>query len=239
MIIQFHYLGPIILSSSGDFLNATGDFADNQRSQLASFLSIKQADLTEGVVSRYIEVTPKRDHQAITPAHDKIRARIVEPLKIAKKSYCLEEYIASIAMSGVVGETMAHVFLQLYETEINGIVVDPNTEKAIFGKRFDELGQMRRIEILRELKYINLDQEKMLKNLQDTRRPYMHWWNLGKTAEEIKSEARQAVTGAARLFSSVFDIKLASASSISIDGRAKAFLDKLGDSIGPFFNSKY
>lgn len=238
LLIQFHHLGPVIKSTPSDFLNGTDEFIRHQQSQLSSFLSIKFSDISAEMVERYIEVTPD-SHQAITPAHEKIRARIIEPLRIAKKSYCLEEYISSIALSGIVGETMAHVLFQLYETSINGTAIDSDLQKAIFGKRFDELGQMRRIEILSKLRYSHPDQEAMLRGLQNTRRPYMHWWNLGKTADDIKDDAKNAVTTATKLFSSVFDIKLASASSISIDDRVKAFLDRIGDSIGPYYDSKY
>lgn len=224
LLIQFHHLGPVIKSSPSDFLSSTDEYISHQRSQLASFLSVQPTDITTEVIERYVDVTPEEGHQAITPAHEKIQKRIIEPLRIAKKSYCFEEYISSIALSGIVGEMMAHVLLQLYEAQI---------------EEFDTLGQMKRIKLLRDRKYIHPDQETMLKNLQNTRRPYMHWWNLGKSADEIKDDAKNAVVTATKLFSSVFDIKLASSSSISIDGRAQAFLEKIGESIGPYYSSKY
>lgn len=239
ILVQFHYLGPIILMSPDDFLKERGEFYDIQRQNLASCLGIKSSDLTKEIVERYIEVTPKEAYQAITPAHDKIRARIVEPLRVAKKAYCFEEYLTSIALSGIVGETMAHVLYQINDTRMNGMAIDPDFEKAIFGKSFDKLGQVRRIGILNKLGYISNIQREMLLYLQKTRVPYMHWWNLGKSASDIKKDAQRAVVEATELFSGVFDVKLASALSVSVSDKVQAFLDKVGESIGPFYNSRY
>lgn len=234
ILIHFRYLGPLITISPDDFLNAAGLQGEINRQELASFFGIKPADLNQDLVRKYTEVTPKQHHQFITPAHEKIKVRILEPLRNAKKSYCNDEYVTAIALCGIVGETMAHVLYQLYETKIGEVVITSDIEESIFGRKFDELGQMRRIEVLSKLGYVAKDQEKILRDLQQTRRPYMHWWNLGKTTDKVRNDARQCVVDATRLFSSVFDIKLADAGSISIDGKVEAFLERVGEPVGPY-----
>lgn len=227
ILVQFYYLGPIILMSPDDFLKKEGEFYDTQRQNLALFLGFKPSDLAEEVVERYIEVTSKDAHPVITPSYDKINVRIIEPLRVAKKAYCFGDYIASIALCGIVGEMMAHVFYQINTTNINGSPFNPDVEKAIFGKNFERLEQFRRIKILSQLKYISDEQESALRELQTIRRPYMHWWNLGKSDDEIKSDAQNVVVEAIKLFSSVFNIKLASASSVAMDNKVSAFLEKM------------
>lgn len=227
--VQFHHLGPIILVSSSDFLTKQGDFFDVQRHNLAVCLDIKPADLTTEIVERYIEVTPKDSHPTITPSYKKLNERITEPLRAAKKAYCFEDYVTSIALSGIVGEMMAHIFFQMKTTNINGEILNSDGEKALFGKGFDALGQFRRIQILTSLGYITSSQKTQLENIQNNRRPYMHWWSLGKTDEQIKADARNSVIEATKLFYNVFNIKLASDSGVVINNDVSIFLEKINN----------
>lgn len=223
ILIQFNLLGPGATSAS-DIIS------DNyKRKILADFLGIRVEDIADEITQRYVEVTPVEHYRQMTPAYDKLRIRIVEPLRIAKKSYCFGEYVTSIALSGIVGEMIAHVLYQINDPSANAHSIHD----------FGELGQKKRIKRLSELKFVSADQNKMLSYLQETRRPYMHWWDLERSADEIKNDAKEAVIRATELFFSVFDIGFASASSVSVDLKLKAFLDKVEKSVGPFYNSKY
>lgn len=172
------------------------------------FLGVKLEALSVGHVERFAELSPPELYLPIVPDEKQFVARLVRPLKSAKGSYCFEHFLATIALSGLAGESLAMLLFRMNEFTLNGKKVEGEQEKALFGAEFDKLGQERRLKVLKGLSYITDEQYQLFNELRGLRRPYLHLWEMDTSKEQ--TDAKKMFHHAMRLFLQIMGIKIIS-----------------------------
>lgn len=110
-----------------------------------------------------------RDLNAV-PRDDLILHRIVWPLRAAKQSYILGNFLGCIALCGTISEMLA--ILRFAVSEYAGL--SSGSQQRLYGNRFDRLGQSRRIDVLSELKLYDTDEAALARQIKEKRDHYLH-----------------------------------------------------------------
>lgn len=98
------------------------------------------------------------------------------PLREAKASYVIGNYLAVVAMCGLVAEMVAVLLMQLAEAELR----DKEWKKgggAPYEEWIDGIRQAHRERILTRHSLVGLDVVEMFRTIRLTRRGYMHRWS--------------------------------------------------------------
>jgi hypothetical protein len=129
------------------------------------------------LVQRYKEISSEPVVLAIVPAEQRILDKLVWPLRHAKASYMVGNYLAVIALAGMVAEMVALLRWEVAEISLNGRPMTGNDEKALFGTTFERLGQERRLQVLAAYGLIDAAAKGRFETIKETRRGYLHLWS--------------------------------------------------------------
>ena len=124
----------------------------------------------------------------------KIRENVFEPLRQAKANYVLGNYLASIALCGIVAEKMAIL--------LHSIHIDDEPEREKFEKKL----QSDRVKLLKGEQLIGEQSVKDFGDIRQARRAYLHHWNAPE--ELIAKRALQAYAATVRLFLVVISVEI-------------------------------
>ena len=131
----------------------------------------------ESIVQRYKQISIENPRVSISPDNSNILKKIIWPLKQAKGSYILGNYIGTISLCGFVSEMIALMVFDITDKKINNQDLDKVLQRELFGSEFEKLGQDRRIEILKVYGIISKETYKLYKEIKDIRRKYIHFWS--------------------------------------------------------------
>lgn len=109
---------------------------------------------------------------------------------------------------------LAILLWKLNPTSFKGRVLSNNKEKALFNKKFLELGQARRLKILKAFGYITNSQYKDLDDIRDKRNDYMHDWHISNTNK--KKDAIEILMKALKIYKEIMDIKIGGPGHVKI-----------------------
>ena len=151
----------------------------------------------DGLVNRYRRISVEDPRFALPPAHEKILTKLVWPLRSAKGSYMLGNYLATVALCGFAAEMAAILLFEISEISLAGKSLTDRRQKRIFGSKFEKLGQHRRVEILHELELIGDNIEKDYTLVRKTRRKYLHF--LSQDEKRIEQDAIDAYLSSVRI----------------------------------------
>jgi hypothetical protein len=159
--------------------------------QLLDYLFAPELDRgLDAFVTRYGEIAAVNDPIPIAPAEPNILEKLVWPLRHAKGSYALGNYLGCIALCGMVGEMVAILLWDISKVSLQGRQMAARDEEAVFGRAFEKLGQERRTQVLRVLSLIDADTEAAFDSLRSIRRRYLHFFS--QTHSELAADARHA-----------------------------------------------
>jgi hypothetical protein len=114
-------------------------------------------------------------------------------LRHAKTSYMLGNYVGSIALCGLVAETMAILIYEL------------NTDSAQEREEFEDLDQYRRVAILKERALITPTLVQRFGDIRGMRKQYLHVWT--STGSRVQEDARRSYAIATELVREAMSIK--------------------------------
>ena len=143
---------------------------------------------TTALIERYKVINDRSEGLHCVPTEARILENIIWPLRHAKGSYIVGNYLGTISLCGVVSEMLAILLFKSSEIQINGSPLTESGEKAIFGRRFEKLGQERRVSILYGYKMIDQEIKDTFEKLRAKRNRYLHSWS-----EDCKSLHQDAV----------------------------------------------
>lgn len=208
ILLQMNIFGPFIEKKNINKIIKPENQVDKLNvKNLEIFFDRPISTLNKEILNRYCEVTTEDTHLGITPGYKDIIEKIINPLRLAKRHYCLGEYISCIAISGLIGEMLTILVWKTTELKLNGVQITLEQEEVFFGKRFEgHMGQERRINILLELKKINSSLHQKLYEMSRIRNKYLHSWE--RSSKQEKGDAKKAVTYAFQIFKLITDIKL-------------------------------
>jgi len=101
--------------------------------------------------ARYQEVDAVQPPFLALPTDERILSQLVWPLRHAKASYVVGNYLGAIALAGTVAEMSAILTFDLVGFSFNQKLLTAAAQKHFFGRSFARLGQERRLEILKAL----------------------------------------------------------------------------------------
>jgi hypothetical protein len=182
-------------------------------------------------VERYQVLSSGEDPLPIAPAESNILAKMVWPLRSAKGNYALGNYLACIAMCGLVGEMAAMLLWDVASINLQGRVLDEKLEKLFLGSSFERLGQERRVNVLVAAGVIDEEAKSSFDALREIRRKHLHF--LSHPHEQAKGDAQRAFFAAASTLKPLFGV---SNGDVSLRPELAAYLrkhDVLDDDSGP------
>jgi hypothetical protein len=218
--VSLNYFGPPLKKEKIDNLlnyqeNNQSGMLDWEKRVLEYFFDLPLCALSREILERYIEITTEDSNVPIVPRTEEIDERLLKPLKSAKKNYCLGDYLATIASCGIIGEMLAILVWKISEVKIRGNLITEEDEERLFSRKFEKLGQERRLEILKVLHFVNDSQYNKFNSIRKSRTPYLHLWTTDLKNE--KEKAKKCVEEAFSLFKEIINLKLKDARSLSIN----------------------
>ena len=131
----------------------------------------------KGLIQRYREISQEKKRLFAAPAEERILEKLVWPLRHAKASYMVGNYLGTISLSGMVSEMVAMLLFEMSDLSLNNRSMNNKDEKALFGSPFEKLGQHRRVEVLHAFSIIDDDTKADFDLIRTTRRKYLHLWS--------------------------------------------------------------
>jgi len=182
------------------------------------------SEFLENIRKRYWLLTTPEFDIFVVPNETKILEKLVWPIRKAKQAFILSDYLGCIALCGMVCE-MAIIFLfDLAAIKVNGKPLNPNRQKQIFGREFEELGQKRRIDVLCVYGLLNKKLASDANKVRKIRNEYLH--SLSKDYSKIEEDAVEAYKASFRLIKSLVDLPVGNEGKIVIPEHLTNYLKK-------------
>lgn len=192
--------------------DSIGDLADMDRQQQIDPSSLI-GDICQDFSPQFLENIRKRfwllttsdyDIFAVPSEKKKILEKLIWPLRAAKKSFILTDYLGCIALCGMACE-MATIFLfDLGAISASGKPLSIKKQKEKFGTTFEKLGQERRIREVKGL--LTEDLSKDANAVRNVRKKYLHF--LTTSHSNIEKDAEGAYKATFRLIKSLVDLPI-------------------------------
>jgi hypothetical protein len=148
-------------------------------------------------VFRYREVTKTPGELPFAPKEPTILEKLIWPLRHAKGSYALANYLGCIALCGMVGEMVAVLLWDISKVPLGDHPMSEDEQDGLFGRTFEKLPQERRTRVLRSLKLIDRDTKDAFDRLRSIRNKYLHL--LSQTHERFVADAQSAYESSLKL----------------------------------------
>lgn len=168
-----------------------GKFDDAQPDSVLKFIL---KDDQNAFTRRFKDIAAAPNLLPIVPAEPTIMEKLVSPLRHAKASYLLSNYLGCIALCGLVSEMVAILIWDISKVQFGGERITAKQQNDIFGSTFERLGQDKRVKVLSGLKLIDDGTKQAFDAIRKIRRQYLHFLSGAHTT--IARDARQAYDGA-------------------------------------------
>jgi hypothetical protein len=129
------------------------------------------------LVARYRAISTEPNRLFIAPLDQRVLDKLVWPLRHAKASYMVGNYLATIALSGMVAEMVALLMWEMTDSRIQERPMTELEEAALLGSRFERLGQERRVKVLAACGICDSTDEAAFDSIRIARRRYLHLWS--------------------------------------------------------------
>ena len=149
------------------------------------------------LLSRYRQISSEPVRLFVAPAEQRILDKLIWPLRNAKSSFMVGNYLATISLSGMVAEMVAILLWEITDSQINGRTMTTKDEKTLFGNEFEKLGQERRVLVLSAYGVIDDTTKSNFDKIREVRRNYLHLWS--KDHDRIPSDGIQCFHAAVAL----------------------------------------
>lgn len=159
-VIQLNLFGPNLKNEDIKKVLSDLQYKRPETTMIENFFKISISSISKEMLERYVESTESSTHASVTPHTEEVFAKIVSPLVSAKRTYCLGEYLATIALCGLSAEALAILIWRINDVMLKGVKLSCKQEYALFGndKGFDYLDQKRKLEVLKVFSFITKNQ---------------------------------------------------------------------------------
>jgi len=138
------------------------------------------------IIGRYCEINEKDPGIPIAPADNDILLKLIWPLRYAKGSYIVGNYIGTIALCGMVSEMLAILVFEICGKEVS----DEKTQKVISIDDFERYGQKTRVSVLLSNDIITTELKAHYDTIRTIRKKYLHYYS--KEYSKIENDAVKA-----------------------------------------------
>lgn len=138
------------------------------------------------------------------PNEEHILARLIWPLRHAKASYVVGNYLGTISLCGMVSEMASILLFEMSNIKINDVPMDEHAQKKLFGRSFEKLGQERRVSILSAYNLIDSNLKGCFDLIREIRRHYLHIYSYPHT--DISNDALEVFTASIQIVTSILGL---------------------------------
>lgn len=155
----------------------------------------------KSLIERYREISVEKTRLFAAPHEQRILDKLVWPLRNAKAGYMCGNYLGTIALCGMVAEMVAILIFQITSFRLNNRPMSEKDQISVFGRKFEKLGQDRRVQILSAYGVIDRNLEEAFESIRITRNRYLHLWS--QDHEQLPVDVVKSFEAAALLVVSV------------------------------------
>jgi len=131
----------------------------------------------KNIIKRYREISVEKTRLFAAPHEQRILDKLVWPLRNAKAAYMCGNYLGTIALCGMVAEMVAMLLFEITHFHLNNRPMSEKDQISVFGRKFEKLGQDRRVQILSAYGVINKNLEDAFEGIRKIRNRYLHLWS--------------------------------------------------------------
>lgn len=131
----------------------------------------------ETLLARYREISTEPVRLFLAPHEQRILDKLIWPLRNAKASFMVGNYLGTISLSGMVAEMVAMLLWEITDAQINGRPMTEDDETQLFGCTFEKLGQDRRVKVLSAYGVIIDKTKSDFDKIRGIRKQYLHLWS--------------------------------------------------------------
>ena len=182
------YLNPLLFEIKKGPVNQS-----SMATSLFQFLSegVYPEDVIKVIQERRQRLQPYVTHLKVVPCDKRLNAKLVAPLRQAYAAFLLGNFLGTLALCGLISEMLTIFRFEIARFQVNGHDMTVEDQEGIFGKRFERLGQDRRISILETYGVINNEVATSLRKIYKIRNRYMHYWT--KEHDALENDTFQAL----------------------------------------------
>jgi hypothetical protein len=129
------------------------------------------------LIKRYREISVEKTRLFAAPMEQRILDKLVWPLRNAKAAHMCGNYLGTIALCGMVAEMVAVLLFEISQFSLNNKPMSEKDQVSVFGRRFEKLGQERRVQILSAYGVIDGKLVEAFEHIRGTRNRYLHLWS--------------------------------------------------------------
>lgn len=129
------------------------------------------------LIERYKEISNGQIRLSVAPYEQRFLDKLIWPLRSAKGAYMCSNYLSTIALCGMVAEMVAVLLFEITPFFLNTTPMTEKEQVSVFGRKFEKLGQDRRVQILAAYSVINDELVKAFESIRTTRNRYLHLWS--------------------------------------------------------------
>mgnify|MGYP001586249702 CR=1 FL=1 len=167
---------------------------------LEMFLGLRLECVSKDVIERYAELhTSESGRMQIVPYTEDLWDKLINPIRIAKKSYALGDDLSAIALVGLAAEMLALLTFEVYGPFAS--VRKKASGRQLSFNEFEKYGQTERIEILGQK--VQLTQIEKFRAILEVRREYLHFWSTDY--KNIKADSKRCYVAVFELLASFLD----------------------------------
>lgn len=156
------------------------------------------------LVQQYKKINVETPRLFAAPAEARLLDRLIWPLRHSKGNFMVGNFMGTISLCGMVSEMAAILAFDLNDARLNNAALDEKQQKALFGSTFENLGQKRRIEILKAYGMIDEPLKQAFDRIRTKRRRYLHLWSADHASME--TDAIECFEAAVRIVVSVLGL---------------------------------
>lgn len=141
----------------------------------------------ESIISRYKKISIEKPRLFAAPHEQRILDKLIWPLRHAKAGYMVGNYLGTIALCGMVAEMVAILLYEISNFSLNNKPMTEQDQINVFGRKFEKLGQDRRVQVLHAYGVIDDQLKKAFDLIRTTRNKYLHLWS--QDHDQLPSDA--------------------------------------------------
>ncbi len=143
----------------------------------------------EDLKTRYDYINRISNKLKLAPVEKNLLEKVIWPLRQAKASFVLSNYIGTVSTCGFIAEMIVILLFNISSINVNANAIGIDYQKNMFGDAFENLGQSRRINVLYAFKILDDKKRSILLEIKKIRNRYMHFFS--RDYESLKKDAKR------------------------------------------------
>lgn len=180
----------------------------------------------ENIIEKYREISVENPRLNVVPAEDHILEKLIWPLRHAKASYMVGNYLGTISLCGMVAEMVAILYFDISNIMIGNEELSTEKQKMMFGSTFEKLGQEKRVNVLRVFDIISEETKVKFDKIRFIRRKYLHLWS--QDHDRLPADTIEIFTASVSIVAEIIGQDIAENGSFKLNPKIVNYLERTG-----------